>query len=859
MNFFWLLKTIVFRNMLEDKFLTFLSISGIALGIALFTGVKVSSDKAIASFESNVQSIASYANYEIVDISGNDFDESIYKKIRKIEENCSPLLLTFGYVPEFKDSIEINGIFTVKAINLLKLLSPENYLANNTKSYIGYFEKNNLESFYKELNAVSITKKFAEKHKIKNGDIFKAIVYDKEYPLKVVDILDADILITNTIFMDIGNFQEYFGKIGVLSKIDILSDDYNADMIRSVLPSNLKIEKKEDILKNQKAMISSFRYNLQFVSLIAILVGIFMFYNTVFISIVKRRTEIGILRGIGAGRKTVIMLFTFHGLLLGTIGSVIGIFLGQITAYFSTIAVEKTISTMYTSITLADYGINRQNVIISLLLGIIVSLIASIIPAYEASNIKPYESSREGSFERRYIKFYKWFFISGIFIILSGIGTSYVDYRYAPFSSPILAYAGIIMLIAGFTLSSTFYFLNLIKIFRIPAERFFKATWEIASGDMRGNLHRFSVALMSVAISSALIIAFLTIIFSFRTSLNNWIHKNITADVYIKPASCKANYCFYPISEDIIKTIQEFPEVLGIDKFRGMQVEIYGKNIIAGFGDIKIKRVNISKRYKDKNYEKVLSEMEADEPVAGISDFLSIKYGLKKGDVLPVKTPEGIVNFKINDVFASYSTTSGFVYIDRKWLKRYWGLDDATQFSIYLKEGVNADIFIKKIRNILGTDYSLEIMNNQELRDKIIDIFNRTFAITYAIEVISIAVSLIGVVITLLALIFERKREISIIRYLGGTWQQITKTFILYASTVAISGIFYSLLLGPLMSIILIEVVNKLSFGWKINFSIPYYYIAAVIILLFITILFSGLIPSFIARKIDPKRFIAFE
>jgi putative ABC transport system permease protein len=858
-SFFKLLRILIFRNIQENKFLTFLSIFGIALGIALFTGVKVASDKAIASFESNIQGIISYSNYEIVDISGIDFNENIYVKIRKIEDNCFPLLQTFAYVPELKDSVEINGIFTVKATQFLKLIPSEAHFSNPESHSRGFFEKYNFDDFYRQTNAVFITKNFAARHAIKKGDIFKAIVYDREYPLKVVDIMDSDILITNTIIMDIGNFQEYFGKTGALSKIDIFTDEHNANIIKSVLPSNLRIERKENIFKNQTAIVKSFRYNLQFVSLIAVLVGIFMLYNTVFISVVKRRTEIGILRSLGADKKIIIMLFTSNGLILGTIGSIIGILLGQITAYFSTIAVEKTISTMYTAITIADYGINVKDAVISLLFGIIVSLIASIIPAFEASNIRPNESSREGSFERRYAKFHKWFFTSGIFFILAGIGISYIDYYYAPFTAPIFAYTGIIMLIAGFTLASSFYFFILLKLFRIPIKKVFGIIGEIASGDIYGNLHRFSVALMSVAISGALIIAFLTIIFSFRTSLNKWIHKNITADVYIKPASCRANYCFYPVSENVIKTVESFSEVSGIDKFRGMQVDVYGKKIIAGFADIKVKREHLYKKYKDENYEMILSEMEGDEPIAGISDFLSIKYGLGKGDKLPVYTPEGIVNFKINDVFSSYSTTSGFVYIDRKWLKKYWGLDDTTQFSVYLKENVDADLFIRKLRDSLKLNYSFEIMNNQELRNRIIFIFNRTFAITYVIEIISIIISLIGVVNTLLALAFERKREISIIRYLGGTWKQITQIFLLSAGIIATSGILYSILLGPLMSIILIEVVNKLSFGWKIYFSIPYHYVAAVSILLFFTTLLSGLIPSGVARKIDPERFITFE
>jgi len=166
-------------------------------------------------------------------------------------------------------------------------------------------------------------------------------------------ILNSESFIANMVLMDIGNFQEYFCKTGYLTRIDLVSDEKTAERIRTVLPSHLRIEKKEELFKNQKAIIASFQYNLQFVSLIAILAGIFLLYNTVFISVIKRRTEIGILRGIGTDKKTVVLLFAVQGLVLGLIGSAAGPLLGQFAAYFSVIAVEKTISTMYSAISVS--------------------------------------------------------------------------------------------------------------------------------------------------------------------------------------------------------------------------------------------------------------------------------------------------------------------------------------------------------------------------------------------------------------------------------------------------------------------------------------------------------------------------
>lgn len=847
MKFFKLVKILILRNIKEEKFLTFLSVIGIALGIGLFTGVKVASDRAIASFESDIRGINPYTNYEILDTSGIDFDEYVYRDIRGREENSLPVIKTFGYIPSLKDTIDINGVYTVKAAQFLK----------GEKGEI-LSEKLDLEKFLTTINGILITKKFADRHSLEEGAILKAEVYDRKRELKIVGVLDSASMLTGAALMDIGNFQEFFGKTGLLSRIDLATDEKTAGGIEKALPLNLKIERKEELFKNQKAMVASFRYNLQFVSLIAILVGIFLLYNTVFITIVKRRTEIGILRGLGADKRTVILLFTIQGTVLGMIGSLLGIAFGQLAAYFSVMAVEKTISTLYSTISIADYLITKRDAMTALLLGLFVSLLASFIPAFESSKIRPNETSRQGSFEGRYRKYQRKVSLAGILCIIAGMLIAYMDYRHTPFEFPVLAYTGILFTIAGFTLVSPFYLSMTLGRLGL-LERVFKATGKITLGDMRGNVYRFSVALMSVAISTALIVALLTLIFSLRGSLVGWIGKNVVADVYIKPASCKANYCFYPMSGDVIDIVMDFPEVEGIDKFRGIQTDLFGRKVIAAFADVGVKRTFLDRKYTDREYEGILKEMEGDEPVAGISEYLAIKYGLKKGDMIDLKSPAGEVRFRVNDVSSSYATTSGFIYIDRKWLKKYWGMDDATQISVYLKEGTHADGFIGRLRDRLPYGYSLEIMNNQELRDKIMDIFNKSFAITYAIEFISIIVSLIGVINTLMALVVERKREISIIRYLGGSWKQIQQNLVLSAGIVGVTGIFLGTLLGSLMSLILIHVVNKVSFGWEIHFQIPLPYVSAIAVILFLTTLLAGMLPAKVARKIDPGRFASFE
>lgn len=844
MTFRTLVRLFVLRTIKEERVLTLLSVLGVALGIGLFIGVKIASDRAVASFESGVRGANRYANYEIFHSSGIDFNEQAYRAVLALEDDSFPLLRASGYLPASKETIDVSGIYTVKALRYLPAApagqAPE------------------VELFLRTRNGVLVTKKFADRHSLTKGDTITALVYDKTYALTVVGILATEELPAAAMIMDLGNFQEHFGKAGLLSQIDLRTDETTADLIGKMLPPGLAVERKEELVRNQKSLVASFRYNLQFVSFIAILVGIFLLYNTIFISVVKRRTEIGILRSLGARKETIIGLFAVQGMILGLVGSLIGIGLGQAVALFSVAAVERTITTMYGAPALSEYAVTAGDVVKALLLGLAVSLVASAIPAFESSRVKPNESMREGAFESKYKRRQPLLFAGGVLCVLLGGAAAALEYYYIPFDFPYLAYAGMLLIIFGFSFASPFYLGIILKLLKRPAARLLKATGTITIGDMTGNSYRFSVAVMSVAISSALIVSLLILIFSFKGSLEAWITRNVSADVYVKPASCTANFCFYPLSPEVVRTIQGLPEVAGLDRFRTVHVELFGKRVIAGFGDIGVQRKYARSGSFTAKEASRFKELQEKRQVA-VSDYLSVKYGLKRGDAVVLPTPKGKKEFIVNDTFSSYSTTSGFLYMDRKWLRQFWGLDDTTQTGVYLKEGVDVDRFIDRLRAGLSEKYSLEIMNSRELRDKILRIFDRSFAITYAIELISIIVSLIGVVTTLLALVLERKRDISILRYLGGDWRRIQCILVLAAGIVGASGAALGALMGPLMSVIFIHVVNKISFGWEIHFNVPYLILSGVMAVVLVTTLLAGLLPSRVARRIDPKRFISYE
>ena len=137
------------------------------------------------------------------------------------------------------------------------------------------------------------------------------------------------------------------------------------------------------------------------------------------------------------------------------------------------------------------------------------------------------------------------------------------------------------------------------------------------------------------------------------------IDSYITADGYVKPASGAVKFWFSPLADEIEKTVEHAPGVENVGRYRALQIDFRGRKIVAGFGNSELLwkyRPHISQEEKER------IQRLARFPEVSVSDYLRVKYGLKKGDTVELQTPKGAVSFVINNTSISYSTISGFLY-----------------------------------------------------------------------------------------------------------------------------------------------------------------------------------------------------
>jgi len=253
-------------------------------------------------------------------------------------------------------------------------------------------------------------------------------------------------------------------------------------------------------------------------------------------------------------------------------------------------------------------------------------------------------------------------------------------------------------------------------------------------------------------------------------------------------------------------------------------------------------------RFTRGNPQFILRQFAAGQAIL-VTESFSLRHQVDAGDRIKLNTPQGEKEFLISGVFYDYSSDWGMVLLEKKLFQSLWNDETLHSAGIYLKEGVSEKAFKEIIRERYSKPYRLFVVSHRELRKEVLKIFDQTFAITYALEFIAIIVAVLGIINSLNALIIDRQRDIGIIRAVGAFRKQIEKTTLIEAGMIGFFSHVLGLLCGFLLSILLIYVINKQSFGWTIQFSIPLRSLIESWLVVMFTSIGAGFIPARRAAK----------
>jgi len=802
----------VVRHLRRHPLLALLNVLSVALGIAVYLAIQIANHSANRSFAAGIDLVAGKTHLEV----RGDVDETLWPRLAQQPGVKAVTGMVEGVItfPEWPgEYLRVIGV---------DLFSGEPFRTFE----IGEQGKSPpLEKWMGEGGALALTAEFARQRNLQVGDAMRVLVNSEVRTVTVAALLDSrdspGAAQPRFAVMDIGWAQELFGKQGRLSSIQLLLDTPGraaavATQLNTILPPGLRAEPPRQRSFQIQNMLSAFQLNLTALSMVSLLVGVFLIYNTISASVARRRVEIGILRSIGATRWEVRSLFLGEAAVLGLCGIALGTVGGVVLAQSLTGAVAKTISSLYMLLSIDRSWLSPWQFVTATVLGFGTVLIGAWRPADEAARIDPVGALSLGAHaERSIAQAPRWGWYGFGALVLAGV-SAVVALRFGP---PVWSFFAAFFILTGFALFSPAAAWN----FGWAAGKIERAgsVWRLAADHLRQSIHRNAVTVAALAAAIAMTIGLMVMIFSFRGSVDAWIDRGIVADLFIAPASNETIGLEAAIPPAAIAWLEARPEISGVDTFREMECaftlggpQIARLAVVAGEY-----RNNLTFVGGDagRKMARVLGER-----CVAVTEPFARKFQVGAGDRLTLTTPRGPAEFEIAGVYSDYTRDQGVILMARRNFDAWWSDPTVQSLAVYLRPGGSWEPLADAFRAQFSREGEFVIYSNGALRSRILAIFDQTFAVTYILRTVAILVAIAGIFLSVTTLVAEREREIGVLRALGASRGQVQQLLMTEAGMIGAVATVLGVASGLVLALALTWVVNPAFFGWTITLQIPW-------------------------------------
>ena len=820
-----------------------LTVLAVAFGVAVVLAIDLAGNAAAASFHSSMETLAGDNDLEIVASGG-------------VPESVAAALATYPSALRISPRMEDYAVLT-DSQQTLPLIGLD-LIGEGSRYVVSEVPDNsaparNWQRDLADPQSVWVSSSL-NKHP---GEQLSLLINDRIYNCTVRGVYPDSSGSENAILMDIAGAQQVLNRFGRLDRV-LIKLPQSAEIeeaqkeLKSVLPAGVEIRPQGTGTEENRKMLGAFRWNLRLLSYIALVVGAFLIYNTISVSVVRRRAEIGIVRSVGASRADVLVAFLGEAACLGVAGALLGLPLGRIMASGVVRLMALTVESLYVSSRPGSIALTPLSILWALLIGVCVSVVSALSPAREAMNVSPTDAMAQG--RREYIvrtNMRRDLLIAALLAVVSLLSAQMP----AIGGKPLLGYLATILLIT----SSAYAMPALVVLLAWATSGFLKKLVGVeaflAARSLAAALRRTSVLVAALATAVAMMVSVGIMVGSFRQTVVSWMNDQLPADLYLRPAGDPAADRHPTISLELTEKIARSPGVAAVDRLRAYEITYDGMPATLASVDLRVFGSNRSSDFfSGRPTDQVLSQLRGQNNVI-VTEPFTYKHKVKTGDSLTLSLGETQASFKIVDVYYDYASERGYILMDRDTMLRYLPDPTPSNLAVFVAQGANAEGVRKSIEQI-AAGHRILIFSDRDLRTEAIRIFDRTFAITYALEAVAIFVAVMGIAGAFVALVIDRRRELGLMRFLGASSAQIRKLILVEAGLLGFLANLAGFALGYFLSLILVFVINKQSFGWTIRFHWPGAVILGALSVVYVATILSGLYPARVAVRLNPLEVI---
>ena len=856
-----MLNSIIFRLGLRyinrRLFQSALFVLGVALGVAVVIAVDLANNSANRAFGLSSESITGQATHQIIG-GPTGIPTEIYTQLRRELgiRNSAPVVTETVRVVELDNQpFRILGVDPFAEPPFRTYLSTVEVQDQNQDAFTA------LNRFIAEPGTALLSVSKAEQFGVQVGDVITLRIGANPTQVTVIGLLKPnddlsrqaldDLLIT-----DIGTAQEILQSPDRLTRIDLILSNQEVNTLGDFLPTGISLVDAQSGNALEQ-MTEAFELNLQALSLLAVVVGLFLIYNTVTFSVVQRRPVIGIMRSLGATKNQIFAFVLSEAIILSIIGTVLGLALGIIMGRFTVQLVSQTISDLYFTVNVQKVFVSPFTLTKGVFIGLVASIGTAIVPSYDATRTLPAGTLQRSSLEQQTRKLVPYITITAFALNILG----YLLLQ-LPTTNIGVSFTALFAIILGGALFTPLLLIWGMQFFTPITSKIFGVLGRMAPRAVTRSLSRTSVAVAALTIAVSVIVGVGVMIGSFRGTVANWLENTLGADIYISPPALTANRATVDVTPEILDLVAHIEGVTQVSSSRAVSVlmpdypDFPPANLLATDFDISLNQRRMA--WNNTNTNAIQAELDngrvmVSEPFAFRRDITP------ENNIITLLTDKGNQTFEVFGVFYDYSTDQGSIYMSRATYNQYFDDPFISSLAAFVEKPTDIDSIISQLGSETLADYDLIIQSNRDLREGVFEVFDRTFTITIALQILATVVAFIGILSALMALQLEHTREYGVMRATGMTNSQLRLYTLIQTGLMGIIAGVLALPIGFILALILIYVINVRSFGWTMQLALtPDDFVTAFGVAI-IAALVAGIYPAWKLTKIIPAQALRSE
>jgi putative ABC transport system permease protein len=500
--------------------------------------------------------------------------------------------------------------------------------------------------------------------------------------------------------------------------------------------------------------------------------------------------------------------------------------------------VTRTINDLFFVVTVQGIQIPIASLVKGFVLGVAATLLSAIPPAWEAASAPPRAVLTRSSLESKARRYVRWAALAGVLLLAIGLGILLIPTRSLPVS-----FTGTFAVIIGCAMLAPVITGVLMRLVSPVLGRIWGSLGRMAPRDVVNSLSRTSIAIAALMVAVSVTIGVSLMVGSFRHTVIAWLDQTLQGDVYISAPSLGASRPSAEIDPSVAERVRNWPGVQRVDVLRATDVD-------SSNGPVQLAATDNYTAAEERVF--LSSEMPParmwEQMLAGaviVSEPLANRLELPRlGASLTLFTDQGEQDFPVIGIYYDYASPQGTVMMALPVYRHYWNDPSITALGVRLERSAQADQVARDLQDRLPGRQSLLIRSNQALRQEALTVFDRTFAITGALQILATIVAFIGILSALLSLELDRQRELGILRAVGMTVRQVWGLIMIETGLMgAVAGLL-SMPTGYVLAVILIYIINRRSFGWTLQMQVAGAPFVQAMLVAVVAALLAGIYPA---------------